>query len=454
VATVLGPRLPIAGAAALAAAAFIGCPQPDGDSSAAIVHWQVEISEPAAGLAHVRGEFPAAALSGLVSLQLEFGELSAHPERLRSIEARAGDEALSVQANGHTLAFDLASVAGPVVMDYTIDPTFYPPGGAPTSPADARSRITEDLAVVRTTALFPRVNIRELPATVVFDLPNGWLAVTPWHAADAGFALELEPASTVEYLGLGPLELGEISAGGSVFRVATGDADLSLDAVTNVLRFELELLGAPPASRGRRSIVVVPAAFMRGGAAGRNSIVQPPRADVLAHEMFHWWNRPALTRAETTWFREGFTQYYGVKAALMSAAWTEEDADRCLADLNAEMRYLERDGALSLSAASLDYTSDGRARRLTYSKGALLALYLDRELESTGRSLDEAMRKLLTGEYVSMGNDDVRRVVSETYEESVDSILESYVVGNAALPDLALDAHTGSSGCARFLPDR
>ena len=146
---------------------------------------------------------------------------------------------------------------------------------------------------------------------------------------------------------------------------------------------------------------------------------------VLAHEMVHWWNHSGLTTAEAAWFREGLTNYYGIELARESGAWSREAADGCLADLEAEMRLLERDGAASLADASRAYRQDPRLRRLVYSKGTLFSMLLDRELAGAGRSLDESVRALLANGHRGLTNGDIRDVLSRTYGGLIDPTFAS-----------------------------
>lgn len=428
-------------------------PRPD-------IRWEVRITRSASGLVDVRGTFPAEALLGRSRIRLEFLDARRHPGQLDSISAWANGRPLQVrqlEADGsaYEVAVHSQGTRDAVIVEYTIDPTFYPPGSRAESPADARSRVTQDLAVIRTASLFPRLDLVG-PGTVVFSLPAGWTAVTPWIREGDAFELSHEEQRHLEYLGLGPFDVREVAAGGMPLRVAAlrADSGLGTDAVVSLLEMELELAGVPPGDGGPRSVVIVPEGFMRGGAAGRHSVVQPPDAMVLAHELFHWWTHSGLTRPEATWFLEGFTNYYGIKAVLRAGLWTMQEAHACLADLSAEMRYLEKDGPESLEAVSRRYREGQRARRLVYSKGALLAFLLDRELEARGRSLDEVMRAVFAERRAGLGTGDLRDRFSQVYGDLVDDQLEGYVIQGEALPDLGLGAATGRSGCARELPDR
>jgi hypothetical protein len=425
------------------------------------IHWSVRIDEPSHGIAHVEGRLSAYENSGVSSIALDFLDLATEPSRLAAPSARtaAGGPVpvQSVPTRPGRFTLELAGRTGTVTVQYTIDPTYFPPGSQARGPTDARSRIAPELAIVRTTSLLPQVDLQDLEESVRFVLPEGWVAVTPWPARGDTLLLGSHADPTVDYLALGPFRLAEIAAGDRVIRIAmaSGGVPLSLGEIASIFHAAVEVVGIPPPAEGNiLTVAVVPTAFMQGGAAGRHSIVQSASPEVIAHEMFHWWNHSGLTTAEATWFREGLTNYYGIQLARASGAWTDEGAADCLADLEAEMRYLERDGASSLAEASRAYRYDPALRRLVYGKGTLFSLLLERQLSGAGRTLDEVTRALLAHGYQNLGNQDIRRVVSEVYNGLVDTTFDTYVSGVAELPALGLGVPMGRSGCARFLPER
>ena len=456
-------RLPVA-AVTLAACviAFGGCTgQGQPEVSGPRIHWSVTIDEPSEGVAHVVGRLSAYEPSGASSVVLDFPDLVSDPSRLLALSAlTAAEDTIPLQpvrSQPGRFTLDLAGRSGTVCVHYAIDPTYFPPGSNGRDPSDARSRIAPEMAVARTTSLLPRLDLRDLEASANFVLPQGWVAVTPWPARGDTFLLGSPADPTVDYLALGPFRSAEIAAGDRVLRIATapGNTRFSQDQIVSIFRGTVDRIGVPPATAGDfLTVVVVPPTFMRGGAAGRHSIVQSASPVVLAHEMFHWWNHSGLTTEEATWFREGLTNYYGIELARESGAWTNEAAEQCLADLEAEMRYLERDGASSLADASRGYRKDPQLRRLVYSKGTLFSMLLDSELADAGRSLDQATRALLAHGQQDLANHDIRRVMSQVYDGIIDSTFDRHVFGVAELPVFGLGVATGQSGCARFLPDR
>jgi len=438
-----------------------GIGQPGWNGQASHVDFAVRVSDPATGLATVRARMVVGAAADQRTLVLGFRDLARHPDALSGLVAMLDDEALQVSAgqegSAHRRTVTLPAAAGTLVIEFTVDPTYYPPGPPSGNPADARSRVTAELGVLRTSSLFPLMTPPADSARVTFDLPEGWIAVTPWESDRGGFRLAPADMAAVDYIGVGPFDVETLTIGASQFRVAAPRRDIGLGAVgvRAILQQESGIAGGPPpGSSGPFSLLAVPAPFMAGGAAGRRSLVQGGSALTLAHEAFHWWTHAALVRPEARWFSEGFTNYYGVRAAAAAGVITDEQARHCFEDLAGEMEFLESAGASSLADASSRYAQDARARRLVYSKGALLALLIDRELAAGGRSLNEVMAAVLSEQRQNLGNDDLRRFFVQMYGAAAGTMLDDFVTRAAALPDLGLGQATGRSGCARYLPGR
>jgi hypothetical protein len=415
-----------------------------------VVPCRVIIADPASGLAEVRLEFDEQALRHRRHLILAFADVRGSSRMLRAFDARIDGREVSARAEdvrGALVYFvPIDSGATNLAVTYTIDPTYLPPGSDPAEPADARSRITAELAIVRSSSLFPRFDVTGASLGVEFDLPQGWIAVTPWPSVDGRVVVPADLAAPVEYLPIGPFETRDIAVGSAVIHVVT-PALLRTGAfpVESIVTRELELVAAPLKRRGPFVATVVPDAFMHGGAAGDHSIVQSSAPQVLAHEVFHWWNDAALTSADAMWFREGLTEYYGIRAAREAGAWSPEAEAACLADLNGEMQLLEANGPRSLRDASLD----PGATRLVYSKGALFWMLVDRRLGASGRFLEDAVRRVVTSPREGLTTEELRTLFSSVYGGLVDDQFDRFVIGASRLPDLGLGPATGRSGCAR-----
>jgi hypothetical protein len=430
-----------------------------------LVPCRVTIDDPASGLANVRLELEDGALRHRDRLVLVFSDVRGSAQMLRSFtatvdgkpvmpvsqEVRAGRQEDGGGAAGDRVvvyAVPIASGARSLAVSYTIDPTYFPPGSDRAQAADARSRISPDLAVIRSTSLFPRIDTSSAEAKlgVEFDLPPGWVAVTPWRSEEGRVIVPVHLGASIEYFALGPFETRMVSAGSTEVQVATPALVATAGfPIETIISREMELLAAPFKRPGPFLATVVPDSFMHGGAAGDHSIVQSSAPVVLAHEVFHWWNDASLTAPDASWFREGLTEYYGIRVAREVGAWTAEAEMGCFADLAAEMRRLEQSGPRSLEDAS----RDPAALRLVYAKGALFWLLVDQRLRASGRYLEEAVRRVVTSPREGLTTAELRTLFSSLYAGAVDEEFDRYVLGANRLPDLALPAPTGRSGCAR-----
>jgi len=417
-----------------------------------IVPCRVVITDPASGLAEVRLELDDEALRNRRHLILVFADVGDSSRMLHAFGARVDGKEVAPRSDlvhGALVYFvPISAHAKSLSIAYTIDPTYVPPGSDPGAPADARSRVSADLAIIRSASLFPRFDLADAKLGVEFDLPNGWIAVTPWPSVDGRVIVPGDAATPVEYIALGPFETRDVTIGSSIVHIVT-PALVSTGAfpVESIVARELELVAAPFKRPGPFMATIVPDAFMHGGAAGDHSIVQSSSPRLLAHEVFHWWNDAALTAGDAMWFREGLTEYYGIRVAREVGAWTPEAEAACFADLCGEMRMFEENGPRSLKDASLD----PGATRLVYSKGALFWVLVDRRLRASGRFLEEAVRRVVTSPREGLTTEELTTLFSSLYGGLVDEEFTRYVVGANRLPDLGLGPATGRSGCAREL---
>lgn len=407
----------------------------------------VTIDDPGSGLASVRMEFPDTLLSGRKELLLGFADVHERPNVVRSLTAIVDGKPVLPRDESYRRAqlvrIPLGNGARSLSVSYTIDPTLYPDWPGTLAPTDARSRITAEFGVVRSTSLLPALDLPGAWFSIQFVLPPDWNAITPWNTEGGRVRAPAGAEAGVEYLGLGPFELRELS--GTPLHIAALRGATDASGVEEMLRRVTEIAGGPPTEGHAYVVTIVPNRFMHGGAAGRHTTVQSPQPEVVAHELFHWWNHGLLTGEDAAWFREGLSQYYGIRIAREVNLWSREQEAGCLADLDAEMRALERTARRSLLEAS----RDPNAIRVIYSKGALFWVVVEGHLRSAGHSLDEGVRRVLTSRRTALTTADLRALFREQYGALLDDLFERHVLGSEALPDMRLGPATGRSGCAR-----
>jgi predicted metalloprotease with PDZ domain len=112
--------------------------------------------------------------------------------------------------------------------------------------------------------------------------------------------------------------------------------------------------------------------------------------------MFHWWNGDAVkTTPDANWIHEGFTEYYEGKMLYEAEIWSSAELNEHLDKLhNRKGLEFVIEGQwvpVDLVRASGDLASRGADEEYykVYNGGALVAYFLDQELQKQGKSLDE-----------------------------------------------------------------
>jgi hypothetical protein len=147
---------------------------------ATLVEYQVAISGARPGLVHVSLHITAAELRHRSIVTLRFRDLARQPGGLAFIHASQEDhDPMIARDAGDSSLVCIAADARfcDLTVDYEIDPRYHPPGSVGTRPAEARSRIGDDVAVLRSTAVFPGIDLPSSPTSVRFILPEDWVVV-------------------------------------------------------------------------------------------------------------------------------------------------------------------------------------------------------------------------------------------------------------------------------------
>lgn len=424
------------------------------------VDYTVTVAEPASGELTIELTCPVQDDWRKQPFELTFPDLRDVPNQLKSItfyyDGGAIEPEISTTENGLTAAGPPLDNTKTLRVRYRIDPEFHAPGSDQRTMDSRRGWLDESGGILRTRTIFPKGPPNTLLPVVTFQLPTLWRTATPWLYRWNAYRPSPATFQETDYLAVGPFRVEAMNVRSIPFKVAVHhDADDVTPAeLRDLLAVQLDWFGHLPYPRGvHRTVVVVPQGAIRGGAAGAYSIVQPPSWVVLAHEMAHWWNRGGKINGPSEWFHEGFTQYYGIRSAQAAGLITGDEAQDCFADLQGEMRYLETGGPVSLLEASQEYDNDPRMRRLVYAKGAMLAYTLDDTLSRQDQALTTAVRAILHAR-APTGLGDVVRMFRELYGRETGDMLARFLLEPKALPEVPLGPADGSSGCARFLPDK
>ncbi len=425
------------------------------------VEWTVSIDEPAGGRLRVRLEVPLESFENRTYLDFTFPDSHDFSGSVFEFQAFAASESIEAnertvgQGRGYRVAIDGVS-DDTIVVEYIVAANFYPPGSENGARRDARSILEPELGILRTRTIFAAGRHVALASRLTFELPDGWILVTPWDRESDVFIIPPNALQGMtEYLGIGPFDMTEVQIGATQYRLASMGAGSELvNKLPALLEVEQQSAGtAPRDAELRHSIILAPRGFIQGGSAGRRSVVQSPNPVTLAHEIFHWWNHSGIAAPEARWFSEGFTEYFAVRAALASGLISEMYAQTCFADFNGEMRYLEREGAVSLADASRRY-NEREGQRLVYAKGALLAYWMDGELRKDGRELRAVLPIVFADPNRLHDNAALSGAFAVAFEGSMNEAFARYVEAANPLPDLGLPEATGKSGRTRLLPNK
>jgi hypothetical protein len=149
-------------------------------------------------------------------------------------------------------------------------------------------------------------------------------------------------------------------------------------------------------------------------------------ARLLAHEMFHEWNPRRLNYSDDQtiyWFTEGFTEYYAVASVWRSGIW---ELGQVLQHFNRMARSYYGSPMRNLTSSRMVELrqSNVSANQLPCQQGYLLAAHWN----STGRSLDVAMRNLLKDNQEPLSNARIVRALRSIGIEHAEEEIQRFVV--------------------------
>ncbi len=402
----------------------------------------IDVTDPAHGLITVEISYPAALLPDDY-LYLSFHMLEDHPDALKSIAVLAGEseQELPVERrSGVAQRVHLTEHDGSLLVRYTLDPLYFPPQYSHDEPLNAAARLTADLGILRTSDILPdgvfAIGPSDFVYQTTFRLPEGWQAITPWPTTPDGTVPI--PASSImqtEYLAVGPFATETVTFDTTQVLIGTMDnAGLPAASVIELLTHMVDLFESAPQAE-HLAVSIVPEDFLYGGSAGTLTIFSNADLHFVAHEMIHWWNSLDLTAGDgTAWFREGFTEYYSLRMMGDLGIWSDEIMPMAWGQYEEAVTQMDDDPPLGLAEVSERQQENENYVLLVYVKGALFARLLDTTLQDNDRSLDEAMRVILSSEQRALSNTDLQQIFHDVYNGLVDDLFEQYVLSGASLP--------------------
>lgn len=296
---------------------------------------------------------------------------------------------------------------------------------------------------------------------VEFDLPEHWQVTTPWQRPGSETQRFIVPDYdnlSTSILFAGTHKQLSIKQGQFELLLALGGEEILAqenvftDMAQGVLQYYTDLMGGIPRLQTQdatiKSVVVInPSEKTDGEALGNNiSILLEPDGDqmsqviarfIFAHEFFHMWNGKSFTPQadDTEWFKEGFTNYYTLKALHHIGYLNDESFLELLANFFYQ-KYDSDDGVGNLSMSNGELKHDHWG--LIYSGGMFVAIAQDMQIRSASnneKSLDEMMRFMFdnyTGSSYNIG--DVERALNTLNNDSQEDFFNRYIVGTERIP--------------------
>jgi len=173
---------------------------------------------------------------------------------------------------------------------------------------------------------------------------------------------------------------------------------------------------------------------------------RPIWANVLGHELFHYWNGAntliGVEQARVEWFGEGFTEYYASLTSFRTGILDEETYHNKLARYFARYHISKRIWPADPTSL-VEAGNDKPANWLyLYGGGATIALILDieiRDLTNAERGLSDVMR-LMNQRFGDTETPydvpDVLQAVNEVSGSDFSGFFDRYVLGADEMPDI------------------
>lgn len=294
--------------------------------------------------------------------------------------------------------------------------------------------------------VMPAQTAQHAPIRVHWRVPVGWEVVAGWPDPSSFYGTRTLVKTDIL---AGELERRDVSACGIDVELAIAgqwgfapeDVGQDIGAVVCAAR---RRLGAPPVQR--LAVLLAPARFpvTSGNRNGPRAVGfvhwndgQPPTARLLAHEIVHLWQQFDAP----DWFQEGVNDYLALRIAREADLLTEESYLSQLAEIDAAYRRnpnRERwTFAEERQQAKPFGTSDGY---LSYRKGALVGLSLDRELrlrtsgETDLAALWREMNARTTWGHVRWSDEEIAHRAAVLVEGGLGRFFDLYVDGTEPVP--------------------
>ncbi|MGB5820480.1 MAG: hypothetical protein WBG90_13430 [Saonia sp.] len=315
--------------------------------------------------------------------------------------------------------------------------------------------------------------------TVHFKLPKTWRVTTPWKEISGKehfFEVNNQSALMQSMIFAGTHEELSFKKDGFELIFALGGEEVVQERedyenlASGVLEYYIELMGGLPNPAPDnvldKSVVIINAADTTDGEViGNNiSILIKKGGDamskmisrfIFAHEFFHLWNGKSFLPddLETEWFKEGFSNYYTLKALYHIGFLDETAYFGVLNDLFFQ-RYTNDTGVGSLSMIQ---GGEKHAHwGLIYGGGLFVAIAQDimiRKATGNTKSVDDLMRKFYKrygGTHDHYVIDDLEDSLSELNGKDQSEFFDTYIRGSERIP---IDTYLHKAGLKAMIEE-
>lgn len=298
---------------------------------------------------------------------------------------------------------------------------------------------------------------------VNFKLPEDWSVTTPWNKiTDTKHSFKVNNISDLANSMIFAGNHKEISFKREdfelIFALCTEDIIVQEDEFRNlakgVLDYYIELMGGipkpQPENQLNKVVVVISSSKLTDGEVIGNNISVLIEKDgdqlsktisrfIFAHEFFHLWNGKSFSPAddETEWFKEGFTNYYTLKA-LYHVGFLNEVSYLDFLNTFFYQKYITDKGTSKLSMTNGAEKHDHWG--LIYSGGMFVGISQDiiiRNATSNKKSIDDLMRILFRkygGSNANYTMEELRKTMSDLSGIDQTKFFDTYIIGTKMLP--------------------
>jgi len=298
---------------------------------------------------------------------------------------------------------------------------------------------------------------------LTFKLPNKWQITSPWaalHKNNHHYKVNNFAELSTSMFFAGTHKEVSIKRGEFELLLAIGGKELInqqdefINLAKGVFDYYNKLMGSGPKLsnkiKSNKSVVIINSANTTDGEAIGNNISILIEKDgdqmskvisrfIFAHEFFHLWNGKSFApqNNDTEWFKEGFSNYYTLKA-LHHVGFLDNDS---YLSLLADFFYQKYDSDDGVGKLSMTNGEEKHAHwGLIYSGGFFVAIAQDmiiRNESANTNSLDDLMRSFhnrFDGNSMGYTLNDIKSELSKLSNIDQSEFFEQYVVGVKKVP--------------------